>query len=39
LNRGGLEKAACECYGLINDEFARLLGTSPAQAARSRARA
>lgn len=25
LNRKGLEAAACECYGLITDEFARLL--------------
>jgi CRP-like cAMP-binding protein len=26
VNRKGLEAAACECYRLINDEFARLLG-------------
>ena len=26
LNRKELEQAACECYGLINKEFKRLLG-------------
>jgi len=26
LNRKGLEAAACECYQIIDDEFARLLG-------------
>ncbi len=25
-NRRGLEKAACECYGIVRDEFDRLLG-------------
>jgi CRP-like cAMP-binding protein len=27
LNRKGLEKAACECYGIVRGEFDRLLGT------------
>jgi hypothetical protein len=26
LDRAGLEVAACECYALVRDEFARLLG-------------
>lgn len=26
LNREGLEATACECYGIIKDEFSRLLG-------------
>ncbi len=26
-NRKGLEKAACECYGIVRGEFDRLLGT------------
>lgn len=26
LDRPGLEAAACECYTIIRDEFARLLG-------------
>jgi hypothetical protein len=28
LDRAGLEGASCECYGVIRDEFDRLLGTS-----------
>ena len=27
LNRQGLEETACECYQLVQDEFARLLGS------------
>jgi CRP-like cAMP-binding protein len=30
LDRTGLEAAACECYGVISDEFARLLGQARA---------
>ncbi|MEB3220267.1 MAG: Crp/Fnr family transcriptional regulator [Nostocales cyanobacterium 94392] len=29
LNRKELEQAACECYGLIKNEFTRLLNNSP----------
>jgi CRP-like cAMP-binding protein len=29
LDRRGLEAAACECYGVIQNEFARLLAASP----------
>lgn len=36
LSRGGLEKASCECYRLINREFARLLGTAPRRATHAR---
>jgi CRP-like cAMP-binding protein len=25
LDRGGLEAAACECYGVVEDEYRRLL--------------
>jgi CRP-like cAMP-binding protein len=32
LNRGGLERASCECYRLINHEFVRLLGAAPRRA-------
>jgi hypothetical protein len=28
LDRQGLEAAACECYRIIRDEFARVLGAS-----------
>ncbi len=28
LNQENLESAACECYKVIKDEFARLLGTA-----------
>jgi hypothetical protein len=27
LNRRGLEEASCECYGIVNKEFERLLET------------
>lgn len=27
LNQENLEATSCECYGVIKDEFARLLGT------------
>ena len=27
LNRTELEATACECYAVVRDEFARLLGT------------
>jgi CRP-like cAMP-binding protein len=30
-DRPGLEAASCECYHTVRQEFARLLGTSPAQ--------
>jgi hypothetical protein len=26
VDRAGLEGATCECYGVIRDEFARLVG-------------
>jgi CRP-like cAMP-binding protein len=29
LNRAGLEKQSCECYGVIRDEYRRLLGDEP----------
>ena len=29
LDREGLEKAACECYGVVRDEFQALLGVPP----------
>lgn len=28
LDRPGLEEAACECYGVVKDQFARLLGVT-----------
>jgi hypothetical protein len=28
LDRGGLEDASCECYRIIEDEFARLRGAN-----------
>jgi len=27
LDRSGLEQTSCECYSIINNEYARLLGT------------
>jgi hypothetical protein len=30
LNREALEKTSCECYQVIQDEFARLLGSKRA---------
>jgi CRP-like cAMP-binding protein len=36
LNRGGLEKATCDCYRLINHEFIRLLGAAPRRASHVR---
>jgi Mn-dependent DtxR family transcriptional regulator len=27
LNREAMEATSCECYGVIKDEYARLLGT------------
>jgi CRP-like cAMP-binding protein len=38
LNRGGLEKASCECYRLIDHEFIRLLGAAPRQGTHARRR-
>lgn len=32
LNRSGLEHRACECYGVVKLEMARLLGSSPSSA-------
>ncbi len=29
IDRQGLEAAACECYRIIRDEFARVLAASP----------
>jgi hypothetical protein len=38
LNRSALEKASCECYGIVTREFDRLLGRPfAADAGRSRA--
>ncbi len=31
MNRSGLEKASCECYGVIQQEFDRLLGSPQKQ--------
>ena len=29
LDQGGLEEAACECFGTVREEYDRLLGTKP----------
>jgi Mn-dependent DtxR family transcriptional regulator len=33
LERAGLEAAVCECYGIVQSNFERLLGWSPAASA------
>ncbi len=38
LNRLGLEKAACECYGLITGEFDRLMSVAAVRTDRTRGR-
>jgi Mn-dependent DtxR family transcriptional regulator len=35
LDRSGMEKRSCECYGVIKREFDQLLGLVPASVARS----
>jgi Mn-dependent DtxR family transcriptional regulator len=37
IDRVGLEDATCECYGVIRDEFARLVGPPIPRAHKARA--